>query len=205
MARAVARAFNDDVFINCPYDPEYARIFEALIFAVHALGFRARAAREIDDGADVRINKIIRIIGECRYGIHDLSRTEIDPKTELPRFNMPLELGLFIGARRFGNPDQKKKHTMILDVEKFRYRDFISDLAGIDIHDHGGDAVRAVREVRNWLATASQRQLQSANVVAHQYVKFRGELPIIAADRDFELEAIPYVDFLWIVVDWLAP
>jgi hypothetical protein len=39
------------VFINCPYDPVYARIFEALIFAVHALGFVARAAREIDDGA----------------------------------------------------------------------------------------------------------------------------------------------------------
>ncbi|HEV2817827.1 MAG TPA: hypothetical protein VGW40_11490 [Allosphingosinicella sp.] len=55
---------------------------------------------------------------------------------------MPLELGLFRGAKRFGNKAQKLKRALILDIEQFRYQRFISDLAGIDIHAHGGDPAR---------------------------------------------------------------
>jgi hypothetical protein len=57
-------------------------------------GFRPRCALELDDSAEVRIDKILRKIAECRFGVHDLSRTELDAASALPRFNMPLELGL---------------------------------------------------------------------------------------------------------------
>lgn len=57
---------------------------------------------ELDDGGQTRIDKLYGLIGECRYGIHDLSRTELDDVNQLPRFNMPLELGLFLGAKRYG-------------------------------------------------------------------------------------------------------
>lgn len=193
-----------DVFINCPYDSDYARTFEALIFAVHALGFRARAAREVDDGADNRLDKIIRIIGECRYGIHDISRTELDEATGLPRFNMPFELGIFVGARKLGGSLQKKKVTLILDVELYRYREFISDLAGMDPHAHGGEPKQAIQEVRNWLATASRNQLPSANIVLDQYVRFEADLPAIVAAYQFDRDAILYADFVWIVAEWLG-
>ncbi len=43
---------------------------------------------EIDDSAQVRIDKIVRIIEECKYAIHDLSRTDPDPEHNLPRFNI---------------------------------------------------------------------------------------------------------------------
>ena len=52
--------------------------------------------------------------------IHDISRTELDKKTSLPRFNMPFELGLFLGAKKFGAFDQSKKRTLILDKKKHR-------------------------------------------------------------------------------------
>jgi hypothetical protein len=42
------------------------------------------------------------MIGECDYGIHDLSRVEVDAGG-IPRFNMPMELGLHLGARLFGS------------------------------------------------------------------------------------------------------
>jgi len=32
------------------------------------------------------------MIGECDWGVHDLSREEVDPGGA-PRFNMPMELG----------------------------------------------------------------------------------------------------------------
>jgi hypothetical protein len=90
------------VFINCPFDRAYRGLFRSIVFTTIYCGFRARCALEIDDASEVRIEKILKIIEECQLGIHDLSRTELDRATRLPRFNMPLELGLFLGARRFG-------------------------------------------------------------------------------------------------------
>ena len=96
-------SYEDSVFINCPFDSQYRAIFYALVFAVHDCGYVARCALEVDDSGLVRIQKIEQIIADCRFGIHDISRVEPDPQTQLPRFNMPLELGLFLGARRYGN------------------------------------------------------------------------------------------------------
>ena len=104
----------DDVFINGPFDADFNPIFQALIFTIYACGFRPRSARELDDSGQTRIDKLYNIIEECRYGIHDLSRTELDDKYWLPRFNMPLELGLFLGAKRYGDTAQGKKRLLIL-------------------------------------------------------------------------------------------
>lgn len=122
-------SYDDSVFINCPFDAEYQEIFRALVFTVHDCGFLARCALEVDDSGEVRISKINRIIRECRHGIHDISRTELDRTENLPRFNMPLELGLYLGAREFGIGRQKQKRSLILDVEKYRYQKFCSDIA----------------------------------------------------------------------------
>lgn len=198
------RTSPDDVFINCPFDDEFAPTFRALIFVIMACGFRPRSARELDDAAQTRIDKIHGLIEECRYGVHDLSRTELDPMHQLPRFNMPLELGLFLGAKRYGNKDQKLKRALILDLEQYRYQRFISGLAGMDIHEHAGNPIRAVRETRDWLANVSRRELPSAERVVNVYERFLGDLPGIAADLEFDPGSIPYVDFERIVAKWLA-
>ena len=63
------------------------------------------------------MDKLYNLISECRYGIHDLSGTELDPEHGLPRFNMPLELGIFLGAKRYGATPQLKR-VLILDVDR---------------------------------------------------------------------------------------
>lgn len=201
---AVAPTSADDVFINCPFDDAFAPTFRALIFAIIVCGFRPRSARELDDGGQTRIDKIYGLVEECRYGVHDLSRTELDAVHNLPRFNMPLELGLFLGAKRYGGKHQKAKRVLILDVEQYRYQRFISDLAGMDIHEHGGDAVRALREVRDWLANVSRRELPSADRVQRAYDAFVADLPDLAAVLEFDMAQIPYVDFERIVARWLV-
>ena len=201
---ATAKLSTDDVFINCPFDDAYREIFEALIFTVYACGFRPRSAREIDDGTQTRIEKLYTIIEQCRYGIHDLSRTELDPVNKLPRFNMPLELGLFLGAKRYGDDAQDDKRVLILDIEQYRYQKFLSDLAGMDIHEHGADPVRAVRETRDWLANVSRRKLESADRVVRHYEAFQADFPTIAATLDFDVKKVPYVDYERIVVGWLT-
>jgi len=133
-----AASYEESVFVNCPFDTDYQEIFRALVFTVHDCGFLARCALEVDDGGEVRIAKINRIVRGCRHGIHDISRTELDPTERLPRFNMPLELGLFLGAREFGTGRQKQKRVLILDTERYRYQKFCSDIAGQDIKAHEG-------------------------------------------------------------------
>jgi len=100
----ITRLRNRDVFINCPFDPGYRPVFDAITFAVSYLGFIPRCSLEEDDAAEIRLSKIERIIEECRFGINDLSAVTLDATTGLPRFNMPLELGLFFGCKRFGPP-----------------------------------------------------------------------------------------------------
>lgn len=193
-----------DVFGNCPFDDEFAPGFQALIFAVLACQFRARCAREMDDGSETRIDKLYRIIEQCRFGIHDLPRTELDPRSGLPRFNMPLELGIFLGAKRFGDEAQKRKRALVLDTEPYRYQAFISDLAGIDPRAHGGEPRQMVRLTRDWLLTTSKRTTipTPANLLA-SYDRFVLALPTAAASAGLDPVDIGYPDFERLAVAWL--
>lgn len=144
-------AYDYNVFINCPFDEAYRPLFYAIVFAVHDCGFIAHCTLEIDDAGRVRIESIYELIAGCRFGIHDVSRTELDEINQLPRFNMPLELGLFLGASRFGADYHQDKSVLILDREPYRYQKFISDISGQDIKSHEGIAEHAIRTVRDWL------------------------------------------------------
>jgi hypothetical protein len=193
-----------DVFINCPFDADYAPIFQALIFGVLACGFRPRSARELDDGGQARIEKLYGIIEDCRYGVHDLSRTELDPVNHLPRFNMPLELGIFLGAKRFGAEAHSAKRCLILDVEPWRYQRFISDLAGMDIAAHGGDLFVVLECLRDWLANVSRKRVLGSVKLVNLYRQFLTEKPVIGAGLGHDPQRIPYVDFERIVTQWVA-
>ena len=59
-------SYDDSVFVNCPFDAEYEPIFHAIVFAIHDCGYVARCALEADDSGDVRIEKILAIIDQCK-------------------------------------------------------------------------------------------------------------------------------------------
>lgn len=197
------RTLASHVFINCPFDPEYEAIFRALLFAILILGFKPRSSKEFDDGGQMRMEKLYDIIRDCRYGIHDISRTELHPDSGLPRFNMPFELGVFFGAKRLGSEGQHAKRALVLDIERYRYPQFISDIAGSDIHPHGNDPAVALRVVRDWLANVSRRDLPSANLIEKLYRRFIGDLPRLAAELEHDPASIPYVDFEKMIIGWL--
>lgn len=157
--------YNENVFINCPFDVAYKQLFDAIVFTIFDCGFVARCALEEDDGSQIRAQKIFGIIAQCRLGIHDLSRVEISRSTKLTRFNMPLELGVFLGAKHFGIQGQKKKSCLILDSEKFRYQKFISDIAGQDLKAHENNQRIIIRIVRDWLRTYSQASIPGGSVI----------------------------------------
>jgi len=167
-------------------------------------GFRPRCAKELDDGAESRIDKIYRLIGQCRYGIHDISRTDMDAVNNLPRFNMPLELGMFLGAKRFGSKDNKQKRCLILDIEQYRYQRFISDLAGADIQAHGNDVSVLAATVRNWLSNVSRRGIPGPVDLRAALADFSAERNDLATAAGLDPAAVPYAEFERLVVGWLT-
>lgn len=199
-------SFAEQVFINCPLDGEYRPMFEALVFAVHDCGFVARCALEIEDASQVRIDKIQNIIASCGLGIHDISRTELDSTWKLPRFNMPLELGLFLGAKRYGTGQQRKKLGLILDREPYRYQKYCSDIAGQDVQAHEGDPLAAVRIVRNWLRNASAGSgvvIPSGSLMVERYERFQRELPLLCTTLRLDRNELIFNDFTTLAAEWL--
>src|SRR5262245_62068026 len=173
-----ASDYEENVFLNCPFDGPYKKIFEAIAFAVADCGFQIRCALETEDAGEVRIEKIFEIIENCKFGINDLSRAGLDSVTGLPRFNMPFELGIFLGARRYGRGRQKEKCCLILDSEKYRYRAFISDISGQDIREHGDNPAEAIHIVRNWLRSQSGNpDIPGGTTIKDRYNTFRKDLP----------------------------
>ena len=197
-------SYNDNVFLNCPLDSAYKGLFEALVFTIHDCGFIARCALEEDDASQVRIEKLYDIIADCRYGIHDISRTELDERSGLPRFNMPLELGIFLGAKKFGIDKQRKKKCLILDSEQYRYQAFISDISGQDIRAHNSNPQEIVTIVRDWLRNASRRAtIPSGSIIWNHYQGFLSALPAVAQRIELEVDELVFNDYTSLLAEWL--
>lgn len=111
---AVSPTYYQNVFINCPFDKQYEPLFQAITFTVYFCGFLPKCALSEDDGSQLRLKKILLLIEDCKYGIHDISRTELDEVNNLPRFNMPFEMGLFFACKEFGNKTHKNKIALVL-------------------------------------------------------------------------------------------
>jgi hypothetical protein len=140
----------------------------------------------VRDTGEIRIEKILRLVRESKFGIHDISRTTLDPATRLPRFNMPLELGLFLGAREFGDRRQREKVTLVLERDKYSYLKFCSDISGQDPEAHNGEPFEAVTIVRNWLRTHSDFGMPSAEQTLRRFTRFRRQLPAMCHRPDNE-------------------
>jgi len=179
------------------------KLFHSIVFTVIHCGFRARCAQEIDDSGQVRIDKILKIVEDCQYGIHDLSRTELDRSSRLPRFNMPLELGLFLGAKRFGASLQRRKTCLILDRQPHRYQKFISDIAGQDIRSHQRKDKQAVKMTRDRLSTSSGRTIPGDDYIYRQYAKINSELPALCRSLRLRKSELTFNDFANIVTNWV--
>jgi hypothetical protein len=196
------------VFLNCPFDDGFKPILRAIVFAVISSGYYPRCALDATDGAEVRVSKIARMIGECDWGIHDLSRVEVDPAAAVPRFNMPMELGLHLGARLLGQGRHRRKRALILETNHHRYDALLSDISGQDIEVHANDPIRAIRCVRDWLSEHRGRDeppLPGATAMAGDYRRFQTEVgALLAARRLDPLADLTHSDFLFAVRDWIA-
>jgi hypothetical protein len=101
---------------------------------------------EIPSGGADRVTRIFRLMRQCRYSIHDLSRTQRRAGT--PRFNMPFEAGLATALSLMGRP----AHDRYVFASDHRLvQRAASDLGGVDVYAHGGTARGAIAAMTNAL------------------------------------------------------
>jgi hypothetical protein len=200
--KAASSDFNRNVFINCPFDQDYAPLFNALVFTIYLLRFSVRCSREENNSGNVRLEKIVRLIKESKFGIHDLSRTEQDTH-HLPRFNMPFELGVDLGLSYSGQMKFKKKVHLILDKSAYRYQHFLSDISGQDISAHRNSVIGVISAVRDWLRTATTANMPTAGIINQYYRRFLKELPDVCEDSNLDINEITFRDYSFIVSKWL--
>lgn len=197
------KSYNRSVFINCPIDYEYRPLFYAVVFTVIRCDFYPRCAEEEADSSEIRLNKILRMISECKYGIHDLSRTKLDRKTHLPRFNMPFELGIFFAAKHFGDYEQNKKNCLIFEKQSHSYEKYISDIKGQDIASHSNKPETIISRIRDWLDTNSiKTNLPGGSVLWNEYQRFRKWLPSECHSINLQIAELTYGNYAELVYAW---
>lgn len=193
---------NNYVFINCPFDSDYQPLLRIICFAVLSCGFRPRCALETIDSAQNRLTKILQIIDESAFSIHDISRTELNDRG-LPRFNMPFELGIFFGCKHFGGKRHRGKRTLILDREKYRYREFLSDISGQDLESHDDQPEQAVAKVRHWLATQMDEPLSGPTHILRNFAYFLTDRPVACLQSNLVEAELSYRDELILMQKWI--
>lgn len=168
-------AFDKNVFVNCPFDVKYLPLLRPLLFTVIYLGLTPRIALEAIDSGELRLNKIVELIRESKYSIHDLSRSEAAVVGELYRLNMPFELGVDFGCRIFGKPRHRDKRTLVLEAKPHRYKASISDLAGADIECHEDEPYKVIGVVRNWLKNVCLAQAAGPALISSAFTDFMAD------------------------------
>lgn len=200
-------AFGKSVFINCPFDEAFYDLLRPLLFTVVYLGLTPRIALEAMDSGKVRIDRIVELIRESRYAIHDLSRMAALNAGDLFRLNMPFELGIDLGARFFGQGELSRKKCLVLEAEPYRYKAALSDLSGSDIAHHGNEPAKVVVVVRNWLRNTCKVDAPGPTRIWGSFNDFMADLHVDLVERGFskdDIDALPILELIEHMTTWIA-
>jgi hypothetical protein len=161
------------VFLNVPYDTAFENLYLAYIAGLSAFGLIPRATIE-NPTSQRRLERILKLIQECAYSIHDLSRVQLNTRApRVPRFNMPFELGLAVAQ----NARNRREAWYICETVRHRVSKSLSDLDGTDVRIHGG-TVRGVFGAL-WDVFEQKTRQPSVQEMYRTYLVLRRNLPTI--------------------------
>jgi len=201
----LAGDFDHSVFINCPFDDDYAPILQAIAFCVVCLGFYPRLAPENPDNSVTRLDRILNLVQGSRLGIHDLSRCQVDPASAYARMNMPFELGLDLSCRKFGSGPLASKAILVLEQNRYDTQKALSDISGWDVEPHGGSSQEAIRIVRQWLLAQAGAPKIGATAIEGQYDAFQEwywEREIASGASEDDIRQYPTIDLVRAMLEW---
>ncbi len=163
----------DSVFLNIPYDKEFEDLYVAYIVGLTQLGLDVNATLALPNQG--RLETIIRLIEKSNVSIHDLSRTEFSKG--VPRFNMPVELGLALYRSHSTNG---RHRVYVFEGKPYRAQKSTSDINGIDPQIHHGTPKGVMAGLRNILrqpgdVTTVPEMLRSYRAVRRKAARVKAE------------------------------
>ena len=207
MAKKSLNRFRASVFINCPFDEQYKSLLRPILFTLLYVGLIPRLASEKSDSLEQRIGKILRLIKECKYSIHDLSRLKSEKAKEFSRLNMPFELGIEYGCRRIGKNHLRTKRSLILEKKRYDIQKALSDLNGVDIKSHNNNPARTVQALQHWLIeTVGMRDVDSPSVIWDRFNKFSYDFYVRRKAQGYsrnDLKMMPIPQYIRFIRLWI--
>lgn len=197
--------FEKNIFINCPFDNSYKPLLKSLIFCLLYLDFEPKLSQNYSS-ANIRINQIKNLILNSKFGIHDISRCKPINKNELPRFNMPFELGLDLGCYSFKGGKHKFKKILIFETKRHYYQKVISDIAGQDIVAHNDNPKKIIEKARDWISTMKKAIIPGGTAIWIAYNQFLHDLVVGLKKEKYSLKEIddmPYNDYIKFSKRWI--
>lgn len=195
-----------NVFINCPFDEEFAPLLQAMLFCVVYLGLSPRLATENIDGTENRLANIVKLIGLSKYSIHDLSRCISKKEGEVFRLNMPFELGIDYGCREYSDGIHKLKRMLVLEETQYSTKAALSDIAGCDVQFHSNNSDRIIRNVRNWLVSEAGAEQVGASAIKGKYIEFQEwhyEKQLLLGFSEEDIQDYPTAELLVAMKEWV--
>lgn len=167
-------SYETNVFINCPFDDDFAPLLEAMLFVIVYAGLTPRLATERLEAGENRLDKIFELASEAKYSIHDLSRSRSLEAGEYVRMNMPFELGLDLGIRRAASNLPSAKKFLIFEKTPYETKRVLSDLAGQDVEAHHGNYEDVIRKTRDFLRVEAGIAMAGPLRITSDYITFQG-------------------------------
>jgi hypothetical protein len=105
----------------------------------------------------------------------------------------------------YGSTKHRQKRCLVLDRERYRYRNFCSDIAGQDVRSHNDQPRDAIRAVRDWLTThRTAVQMPGGKAIFERYERFRAQLAVQAADVHLDPAELIFGDYTKLILGWLT-
>ena len=130
------------VFLNIPYDSQFEDLYLSYVVGLTQLGLKINLTLAVPNQG--RLDRIVRLIEKSAVSIHDLSRIELS--SGIPRFNMPLELGLALYHSRTTRGRHK---VFVFESKPYRMQRSTSDISGIDPQIHNKRPKGVMAGLRN--------------------------------------------------------
>ena len=108
-----------------------------------------------------------------------------------------------MGAKSFGEAQQKKKDFLVLDSEPHRYKRLISDLAGYDFPPHHNNIDTLIGAIRDWLSSSTSKALPGAVYFQKRYSKFLTDYQLMCVELDYNPVTLSFNDYYALVATWI--
>lgn len=179
-----------------------------MLFTLVYAGLFPRLASEKSDSLEQRIEKILRLIKECKYSIHDLSRLKSEKAREFARLNMPFELGIEYGCRRIAKNHLRTKRSLIFEKKRYDIQKALSDLNGVDVKCHNNIPAQTVRALQHWLIeTVGLNDINSPSVIWREFNEFDDDFDERRKMQGYsksDLKLMPVQQYIRFITQWVA-